>query len=228
MPRRLRYGERRMNDLVVVGGGQAGLAAAAHAAERGPARRRVREDRPLRRLGRASRPGSCGPRPTSRRCARWCRTAIRSSGGCWSMGSSRPSTACATRACTVTERWYGQMGFGVAYRTDIHALHDHWQRVIVSRRGRAAAEHAGALAAVRRRSRGGRRGRRGARGAARDRRLPGRLRARQALPGLGRRPDADPLEPAAARATASGSPRRRARRPAAGSAASTGIWCRTR
>ena len=30
----------------------------------------------------------------------------------------------------VTERWYGQMGFGVAYRTDIHALHEHWQRVI--------------------------------------------------------------------------------------------------
>ena len=47
---------------------------------------------------RRCRPGSCGPRPTSRRCARWCRTAIRSSGGCWSKGSSRPSTACATRA----------------------------------------------------------------------------------------------------------------------------------
>ena len=30
----------------------------------------------------------------------------------------------------VTERWYGQMGFGVAYRTDIHALHDTGSRTL--------------------------------------------------------------------------------------------------
>ena len=26
----------------------------------------------------------------------------------------------------VTERWTEHLGFGVAYRTDIHALHAHW------------------------------------------------------------------------------------------------------
>jgi succinate dehydrogenase/fumarate reductase flavoprotein subunit len=35
----------------------------------------------------------------------------------------------------VSERWHGQMGFGVAYRADIHALHAHWRDVLLAAGG---------------------------------------------------------------------------------------------
>ena len=56
---------------------------------------------------------------------------IRNSGGCLVEGLAPAVDRVRASGVTVTERWYGQMGFGVAYRTDIHALHEHWKRVIV-------------------------------------------------------------------------------------------------
>ena len=183
-----------MNDLVVVGGGQAGLAAAAHAAERGL---RVVVCEKTDRFGgsAAFSAGILWTAPDVETMRAVVPDGDPELGRLLVEGLEPAVDRVRAAGVTVTERWYGQMGFGVAYRTDIHALHEHWQRVIVEAGGELRANTPVRSLRFSRRSRGRRRRRRGARGAARDRRLPGRLRAGQALPGLGRRPDADPLEP---------------------------------
>ena len=204
-----------MIDLVVVGGGQAGLAAGAAAAEHGLRVVVLEKTDRYRRLGallgrdpvdRARRRDDAAAAPRRRPGAR---------AACWSRASSRPSPRRATRACRSPS---------AGPSTSASASPTAPTSTRCTRTGRredrrAAAEHAGHASLLvdgdRSRRRRGRRGDRGARRAARDRRLPGRQGARQALPRLGRRPDARALEPAAASATGSGS------RASAGAAASS-------
>lgn len=114
-----------MIDLVVVGGGQAGLAAGARAAELGLT---------VTVLEKSDRIGG---------------SAYFSAGILWTapdvetlrrllpdgdpelgrilVDGFEPAVAKARDAgVPVTERWTEHLGFGVAYRTDIHALHTHW------------------------------------------------------------------------------------------------------
>ncbi len=123
-----------MNDLVVVGGGQAGLAAAAHAAEQGL---RVVVCEKTDHFG-GSAAFSAGILWTAPDVATM--RAVVPDGdselGRLLVDGLEPAVDRVRDAgVLVTDRWYGQMGFGVAYRTDIHALHDHWQRVIVENGG---------------------------------------------------------------------------------------------
>src|SRR5688572_14245996 len=131
MPRRLRYGERRMNDLVVVGGGQAGLAAAAYAAERGL---RVVVCEKTDRFGgsAALSAGILWTAPDVEMLRSVVPDGDPELGRLLVEGLEPAVDRVRDAGVPVTERWYGQMGFGVAYRTDIHTLHEHWQRVIVS------------------------------------------------------------------------------------------------
>ena len=46
------------------------------------------------------------------------------------MASSRRWRAARDAGVPISERWTEHLGFGVAYRTDIHALHDHWAAAI--------------------------------------------------------------------------------------------------
>jgi succinate dehydrogenase/fumarate reductase flavoprotein subunit len=114
-----------MIDLLVVGGGQAGLAAAAAAAEHGL--RVVVLEKAARHGGSAAL--SAG--------ILWTVPDVETlqsvvPEGDWGLGRAlvegfEPTVAKARDAgVPVTERWSGHLGFGVAYRTDIHALHDHW------------------------------------------------------------------------------------------------------
>jgi succinate dehydrogenase/fumarate reductase flavoprotein subunit len=112
-------------DLVIVGGGQAGLAAGAAAAARGLS---------VVVCEKADRHGG---------------SAYFSAGILWTapdvstltsllpdgdpelgrvlVEGFEPAVAAARDAgVPVSERWTEHLGFGVAYRTDIHALHDHW------------------------------------------------------------------------------------------------------
>ena len=88
-----------MIDLVVVGGGQAGLAAGAAAAARGLRVVVCEKSRPLRRLGVFLRGDPVDRAGRRDACARCCPTATRSSGGCWWRASSPPWPPRATRAC---------------------------------------------------------------------------------------------------------------------------------
>ncbi|WP_028063513.1 FAD-binding protein [Solirubrobacter soli] len=114
-----------MIDLLVVGGGQAGLAAGAAAAARG-----------LSAI-------------VCEKAGRYGGSAYFSAGILWTapdvptltsllpdgdpdlgrvlVEGFEPAVAAARDAgVPITERWTEHLGFGVAYRTDIHALHDHW------------------------------------------------------------------------------------------------------
>ena len=118
-----------MIDLVVVGGGQAGLAAGAAAAARGLS---------VVVCEKADRYGG---------------SAALSAGILWTapdvetlrallpdgdpelgrvlVEGFEPAVAAARDAgVPVSERWTEHLGFGVAYRTDIGALHDHWASAI--------------------------------------------------------------------------------------------------
>ena len=114
-----------MIDLVVVGGGQAGLAACAAAAARGLS---VIVCEKGARYG-GSAHFSAG--------ILWTAPDVSTlssllPGGDPELGrvlveGFEPAVAAARDAgVPVTERWTEHLGFGVAYRTDIHALHAHW------------------------------------------------------------------------------------------------------
>jgi succinate dehydrogenase/fumarate reductase flavoprotein subunit len=123
-----------MIDLVVVGGGQAGLAAAAHAAERGL--RVVVCEKTDRFGGSASlSAGILWTAPDSETMREVVPDGDPELGRLLVEGLEPAVDRVRAAGVTVTERWYGQMGFGVAYRTDIHALHDHWKRVVVEAGG---------------------------------------------------------------------------------------------
>ena len=210
-----------MIDLVVVGGGQAGLAAGAAAAARGLSVIVCEKSRDT-----AARPYfSAGILWTAPDVPTL--TALLPDGdpelGRVLVEGFEPAVAAARDAgVPVTERWTEHLGFGVAYRTDIHALHAHW----AGADRRPAAEHAGAVAAGREGRVcgvvGGRGGDPRARRAARHRRLPGRQGAREDVPRLGRRPRARALQPRSRRRRVPAGARPRARPPAPAWARSTG------
>jgi succinate dehydrogenase/fumarate reductase flavoprotein subunit len=118
-----------MIDLVVVGGGMAGLAAAAHAAEQGL------------RVVVLEKTGRVGGSSALSAGILWTAPDIQTMrevvpGGDPELGrvlveGLEPAVERVRAAgVEVSERWYGQMGFGVAYRADIHALHRHWVQTI--------------------------------------------------------------------------------------------------
>ena len=114
-----------MIDLLVVGGGQAGLAAAASAAERG-----------LRVVVLEKTAGFGGSAALSAGIL-WTAPDVETMQAILPEGDPElgralvegfePAVARIRDAgVPVTERWSQHLGFGVAYRTDIHALHEHW------------------------------------------------------------------------------------------------------
>jgi flavin-dependent dehydrogenase len=116
-------------DLVVVGGGQAGLAAGAAAAARGLS---VVVCEKTERYG-GSAYFSAGILWTAPDVATL--RALLPDGdpelGRVLVEGFEPAVAAARDAgVPVSERWSEHLGFGVAYRTDIHALHDHWASAI--------------------------------------------------------------------------------------------------
>ena len=114
-----------MIDLVVVGGGQAGLAAGAAAAERGLS---VAVLEKTDRIG-GSAYFSAGILWTAPDVATMRRLLPDGDPelGRVLVEGFEPAVAKARDAgVPVTERWTEHLGFGVAYRTDIHALHAHW------------------------------------------------------------------------------------------------------
>lgn len=123
-----------MNDLVVVGGGHAGLAAAAHAAECGL---RVVVCEKTDRFGgsAALSAGILWTAPDVETMRAVVPDGDPELGRLLVEGFEPAVERVRAAGVKVTERWYGQMGFGVAYRTDIHALHEHWRRVIVEAGG---------------------------------------------------------------------------------------------
>ena len=158
-----------MIDLVVVGGGQAGLAAGAAAAEHGLS---VAVLEKADRIGGSAHfsAGILWTAPdveTMRRLLPYGDPEL----GRVLVEGFEPAVAKARDAgVPVTERWTEHLGFGVAYRTDIHALHAHWAAKIEDLR----LEHAGQAPADGRRPR--RRRDRGRRGDPRARRAPGQRR----------------------------------------------------
>ena len=114
-----------MIDLIVVGGGQAGLAAGAAAAEHGL---RVVVLEKSDRIG-GSAHFSAGILWTAPDVATMQRLLPDGDPelGRILVEGFEPAVAKARDAGVgVSERWTEHLGFGVAYRTDIHALHAHW------------------------------------------------------------------------------------------------------
>ena len=114
-----------MIDLVIVGGGQAGLAAGAAAAARGLS---VVVCEKAGRYG-GSAYFSAGILWTAPDVSTL--TSLLPDGdpelGRVLVEGFEPAVAAARAGgVPITERWTEHLGFGVAYRTDIHALHDHW------------------------------------------------------------------------------------------------------
>jgi hypothetical protein len=118
-----------MIDLVVVGGGMAGLAAAARAAEHGL---RVVVLEKTGRVGGSSAlsAGILWTAPDVETMREVVPDGDPELGRVLVEGLEPAVERVRAAGVEVTERWYGQMGFGVAYRADIHALHRHWVGVI--------------------------------------------------------------------------------------------------
>jgi succinate dehydrogenase/fumarate reductase flavoprotein subunit len=114
-----------MIDLLVVGGGQAGLAAAAAAAERGL--RVVVLEKTARFGGSAARSaGILWTAPDVETMQAILPEGDPALGRALVEGFEPAVAAIRDAGVPVTERWSEHLGFGVAYRTDIHALHEHW------------------------------------------------------------------------------------------------------
>jgi succinate dehydrogenase/fumarate reductase flavoprotein subunit len=117
-----------MIDLVVVGGGMAGLAAAARASERGL------------RVVVLEKTGAIGGSAALSAGILWTAPDLETLRAVVPDGDPElgrvlveglaPAVDAVRAGVEVSERWYGQMGFGVAYRADIHALHAHWVEAI--------------------------------------------------------------------------------------------------
>jgi succinate dehydrogenase/fumarate reductase flavoprotein subunit len=114
-----------MIDLVVVGGGQAGLAAGAAAAEHGLS---VVVLEKAGRIGGSAHfsAGILWTAPDVETMRRLLPDGDPELGRVLVEGFEPAIAKARDAGVPVTERWTGHLGFGVAYRTDIHALHAHW------------------------------------------------------------------------------------------------------
>jgi succinate dehydrogenase/fumarate reductase flavoprotein subunit len=124
----------RRADLLVAGGGMAGLAVAARAAERG-LRVVVAEKR--RSLGGAAAlsAGIVWTAPDIATIARVVPDGDPALGRALVEGFEPAVDAVRAAGIAVSDRWSGQMGFGIAHHVDIDALLAHWRERIVAAGG---------------------------------------------------------------------------------------------
>jgi succinate dehydrogenase/fumarate reductase flavoprotein subunit len=122
-------------DLVVAGGGVAGLAAAAHAAGRGARVTVLEKDERLGGSGALSA-GILWTAPDLDTFARVCPDGNLELGRALVEGFDAAVEAVRATGVEVSERWSGQMGFGVAHRVDIAALLRHWPEAVIRAGGR--------------------------------------------------------------------------------------------
>ena len=122
-------------DLVVAGGGVAGLAAAAHAAGRGARVVVLEKDEALGGSGALSA-GILWTAPDLDTFARVCPDGDPALGRVLVEGFDAAVEGVRASGVAVSERWSGQMGFGVAHRVDIAALLRHWPEVVTRAGGR--------------------------------------------------------------------------------------------
>jgi succinate dehydrogenase/fumarate reductase flavoprotein subunit len=118
-----------MIDVVVVGGGQAGLAAGARAAELGLT---VTVLEKSDRIGGSAHfsAGILWTAPDVETLRRLLPDGDPELGRILVEGFEPAVAKVRDAGVPVTERWTEHLGFGVAYRTDIHALHAHWASTI--------------------------------------------------------------------------------------------------
>jgi succinate dehydrogenase/fumarate reductase flavoprotein subunit len=124
-----------VTDLLVVGGGVAGMAAAAHAAARGA---RVTVLEKTERLGGsgALSAGIVWTAPDEATLRRVCPDGDPELGRVLVEGFDAAVERALDAGVHVSERWTGQMGFGVAHRVDMRALLERWRDTVVSAGGR--------------------------------------------------------------------------------------------
>jgi succinate dehydrogenase/fumarate reductase flavoprotein subunit len=122
-------------DLLVVGGGVAGMAAAAHAAASGA---RVTVVEKTDRLGGsgALSAGIVWTAPDEATFRRVCPDGDTALGRTLVEGFDAAVDRAREAGVPVSERWSGQMGFGVAHRVDMHALLERWREIVDTGGGR--------------------------------------------------------------------------------------------
>jgi succinate dehydrogenase/fumarate reductase flavoprotein subunit len=122
-------------DLLVVGGGVAGMAAAAHAAGHGA---RVTVLEKTERLGGsgALSAGIVWTAPDEDTFRRVCPDGDPALGRVLVEGFDAAVERVREAGVAVSERWAGQMGFGVAHRVDMDALIEHWRGRVIAAGGR--------------------------------------------------------------------------------------------
>jgi succinate dehydrogenase/fumarate reductase flavoprotein subunit len=122
-------------DLLVVGGGVAGMAAAAHAAGHGA---RVTVLEKTERLGGsgALSAGIVWTAPDEETFRRVCPDGDPGLGRVLVEGFDAAVERVREAGVAVSERWTGQMGFGVAHRVDMDALIEHWRETVIAAGGR--------------------------------------------------------------------------------------------
>ena len=130
-------------DLVVAGGGVAGLAAAAHAAGRGARVTVLEKDDRLGGSGALSA-GIVWTAPDLATFTRVCPDGDPDLGRALVEGFDAAVEGVRAAGAAVSDRWSGQMGFGIAHRVDIAALLRLWPEAVTAtggsvRRGVAAA-----------------------------------------------------------------------------------------
>jgi succinate dehydrogenase/fumarate reductase flavoprotein subunit len=116
-------------DLLVIGGGIAGTAAAAEAARLGASVTVVEKGERLGGSGALSA-GILWTAPDRETLRRICPRGDPELGGVLVDGFEGAVERVRAEGVDVSERWFGQMGFGVAHRIDIHGLLDAWRKRI--------------------------------------------------------------------------------------------------
>ena len=128
-------------DLLVIGGGVAGTATAARAAELGARVHVVEKDDHLGGSGALSA-GILWTAPDRETLRRVCPGGDPELGGILVDGFDAAVDWVRAEGVAVSQRWHGQMGFGVAHRIDIHALLDAWRARIEGAGGKISFDSA--------------------------------------------------------------------------------------
>lgn len=128
-------------DLLVIGGGVAGTAAAAHAADCGAGVTVVEKGDRLGGAGALSA-GILWTAPDEQTLRRVCPHGDPELGRVLVEGFDEAVDRVREAGVEVSDRWHGQMGFGVAHRIDIHGLLDLWRERIESAGGTVMLETA--------------------------------------------------------------------------------------